>query len=331
MKRRDFLSASAALAAGAAAPMLAAPLARAQQAKMHRVAWLSVVSEKGSALFLETFLQGMAAHGYVPGRNLVIDARYGTGSREALDKLAIEAAALKPAVFVAQGPAVHTARKLPGNIPVVFAFSGDPVELGIVQSLGRPGGRFTGVTFLAYDLAGKRVELLREVLPGMKRIGVVSNPDHAGDHKEFEATRQAAAKLGVQVSHHPAANAAEVERALKGIAATGADAMVVHPDALMVQQRDAIARFSIQNRIPAVSGWASIAEGGALMTYGPAQHEAFRRVAYYVDRILRGASPADLPVELPTKLEMVVNLKTAKALGLTLPQSILLRADRVIE
>ena len=322
-RRRQFLLATGAL--------LAASLARAQPAKTHRVAWLSVVSQKGSAPFLGTFMQGMAAHGYVPGRNLVIDARYGNDSREVLDRLAIEAAALKPAAFVTQGPALHAARKAHGNTPVVFGFSGDPVELGVVQSLGRPGGHFTGVTFLAYELSGKRVELIREVLPGVKRIGVVSNPNHVGDQKEFEATRQAAMRLGLEVTHHPVGNAAELERALAGIAATRTEAMVIHPDALMVQQRDAIARFSIQNRIPAISGWASIAEGGSLMTYGPIQQEAYRRLAYYVDRILRGASPADLPVELPAKLEMVVNLKTAKALGLTLPQSILMRADRVIE
>ena len=322
-RRRQFLFATGAL--------LAAPLARAKQAKTHRVAWLSVLSEKGSAPFLEIFLQGMAAHGYVAGRNLVIDARYGTDSREALDRLAIEAASLKPAVFVTQGPALHAARKAHGDTPVVFGFSGDPVELGVAQSLGRPGGRFTGVTFLAYELSGKRVELIREVLPGVKRIGVVSNPHHVGDNKEFEATRAAAIKFGLEVTHHPAGSVAELERALAGIAAARAQAMLIHPDGLMVQQRDAIARFSIQNRIPAISGWASIAEGGSLMTYGPVQREAYRRLAYYVDRILRGASPADLPVELPAKLEMVVNLKTAKALGLTLPQSILVRADRVIE
>ena len=315
----------------AAGGLLAAPLAFAQQAKTDRVVWLSVLSEKGSAPFLEIFLQGMAAHGYVPGRNLVIDARYGNDSREAVDRLAVEAASLKPAVIVTQGAALRAARKVPGNIPVVFGFSGDPVEFGVVQSLGRPGGRFTGVTMLAYELSGKRVELIREVLPSLKRIGVVSNPNHVGDRREFEATRAAAIKFGLEVTHHPASNVAELERALAEIAATRAEAMVIHPDGLMVQQREAIARFSMQNRIPAISGWAAIAEGGSLMTYGPVQQEVYRRLAYYVDRILRGASPADLPVELPAKLEMVVNLKTAKALGLTMPQSILLRADRVIE
>jgi putative ABC transport system substrate-binding protein len=321
--RRKFLLASGAL--------LAAPLVRAQPAKMHRVAWLSVLSEKGSASYLDIFLQGMAAHGYVPGRNLVIDARYGDNSRETLERLAVEAAALKPAVFVTMGPALHAARKTPGKIPVVFGFSGDPVELGIAQSLARPGGRFTGVSFLAYELSGKRVELMHEVLPKMKRIGVLSNPHHVGDRKEFEATREAAVRYGLDVSHHPAGNAAELERALEGIAAARAEAVVIHPDGFMVQNRETIARFSLQNRIPAISGWAAIAEGGNLMTYGPIQQESFRRLAYYVDRILRGASPGELPIELPAKLEMVVNLRTAKALGLAIPQSILLRADRVIE
>jgi putative ABC transport system substrate-binding protein len=321
--RRKFLLASGAL--------LAAPRARAQPAPPHRVLWLSVVTKEGSATFLDIFLQGMAAHGYVPGRNLVIDARYGDGSREALDRLALEAMALKPAVIVTMGPAVHSARKVHGTTPVVFGFSGDPIEAGMAQSLARPGGRFTGVTWLAYELSGKRVELMHEVLPKMKRLAVLSNPHHVGDHKEFEATREAAVRYGLEVTHHPAGNAAELERALAAIAAARAEAVVIHPDGLFVQQREEIARYSIQNRIPAISGWASIAEGGSLMTYGPVQRESYRRLAYYVDRILRGASPADLPIELPATLEMVVNLKTARALGLAIPQTILLRADRVIE
>jgi putative ABC transport system substrate-binding protein len=321
--RRKFLLATGAL--------LAAPLLRAQTAQQHRILWLSVVTKEGSATFLEIFLQGMAAHGYVVGRNLVIDARYGDGSRDTLDRLALEAAALKPAVIVTMGPAVHSTRKIPGTTPVVFGFSGDPIEGGYAQSLARPGGRYTGVTWLAYELSGKRVELMHEVLPKMKRLAVLSNPHHAGDQKEFDATRAAALRYGLEVTHHPAGNAAELERALAGIAAARAEAIVIHPDGLIVQQRETIGRFSVQNRIPAISGWASIAEGGALMTYGPVQRESYRRIAYFVDRILRGASPADLPIELPAMLEMVVNLRTAKALGLSIPQSILLRADRVIE
>jgi len=323
IQRRKFL-----IATGLA---LAAPLARAQPAKANRVAWLALVTEKGGASFLQTFLEGMGSHGYALGQNLVVDVRYGNDSRDTLDRLAVEAAALKPAVFVTVGPALHAARKAHGEVPVVFGFSGDPVELGVAQSFARPGGRFTGVTFLAYELSAKRVELIREILPGAKRIAVLSRPSHAGDRKEFEATHAAAKKFGFAVTHHPAEDPIELERALAAAAAAGAEAIVIHPDGLMVQQRDAIGRFSLQRRIPAVSGWESIAEGGALVTYGPVQREAYRRLAYYVDRILRGANPGDLPVELPAKLQTVVNLKTAKALGLVIPQSILVRADRIIQ
>jgi len=290
-----------------------------------------LITEKGSAPFLQTFLEGMGGHGYALGQNLVVDGRYGNDSRDTLDRLAVEAAALKPAVFVTVGPALHAARKAHGEVPVVFGFSGDPVELGVAQSFARPGGRFTGVTFLAYELSAKRVELIREILPGAKRIAVLSRPSHAGDRKEFEATHAAAKKFGFAVTHHPAEDPIELERALAAAAAAGAEAIVIHPDGLMVQQRDVIGRFSLQRRIPAVSGWESIAEGGALVTYGPVQREAYRRLAYYVDRILRGANPGDLPVELPAKLQTVVNLKTAKALGLVIPQSILVRADRIIQ
>jgi putative ABC transport system substrate-binding protein len=323
IQRRKFL-----IATGLA---LAAPLAHAQPAKTNRVAWLALVTEKGSAAFLQTFLEGMGTHGYALGQNLAIDGRYGNDSRDTLDRLAVEAAALKPAVFVTVGPALHAARKVHGEVPVVFGFSGDPVELGVAQSFARPGGRFTGVTFLAYELSAKRVELVREILPGAKRIAVLSRPSHAGDRKEFEATHAAAAKLGLAVTHHTAEDPVELERALAAAAVARAEAIIIHPDGLMVQQRDAIGRFSLQHRIPAISGWESIAEGGALVTYGPVQREAYRRLAYYVDRILRGANPGDLPVELPAKLQTVVNMRTAKALGLTVPQSVLIRADRIIQ
>lgn len=321
-RRRFLIAASALLAAGSA---------RSQATKTHRVAWLSVLSEKGSAPFVQAFLQGMAAAGYVEGRNLIVDARYGNDSREALDRLAVEAAMLKPAVFVTQGGAMHAARRAPGDIAVVFGFSGDPVELGVVRSLARPGGRFTGVTLLSYELSAKRVELIQEVLPSARRMAVLSNPNHVGDRKEFETSLAAANRFGLTVTHHPVRSAADLDRALGGIAAAHADVMLIHPDGFMVQLREPMARFSIQHRVPAISGWAAIAEGGNLMTYGPNQQEVYRRLAYYADRVLRGANPADLPIELPVKLEMVINLRTAKALGLTIPRSILQRADRFIE
>jgi len=296
----------------------------------HRIAWLSMVSRTAGIAFLNPFLEGMAALGYVRGKNLDLDERWGDNSREALERMALEAAALKPAVFVTQGPALRVARDLPGTTPVVFGNSGDPVEAGVAKSLARPGGRFTGITFLAYALVGKRVELLHEVVPKARRLAVLSNPDHTGDAKELAATREAAAGLGLAVSHYPATNAPELERALAAIAASRAEAVVVHPDGLMVQQRGSLARFSIEHRIPTISGWATIAEGGTLLTYGPVLSEVYRRLAYFVDRVLRGAKPAELPIEFPTKVELVVNLKTAKALGLTIPPAVLVRADRVL-
>jgi putative ABC transport system substrate-binding protein len=302
----------------------------AQAPGKHRILWLSVVSQAGRGLFLKSFLDGLAALGYTQDRNVILDARWGENSRETLDRLAQEAAVLKPAVIVTQGPAVHSARKLDSSIPVVMGFSGDPIELGIAKSLARPGGRFTGVTFMSYALVGKRVELLHEVVPKLKRLALLSRPDHYGDAKEVTATREAAARFALDVTHYPANNVKELDSALSAIAAARADGVVVLPDGMMVQQREAIARFSIEQRIPAVSGWASIAEGGVLMTYGPSLETSYRRLAYFVDRILRGANPSDLPIEQPTKFELVVNLKTAKVLGLTIPPTVMVRADRVI-
>ena len=211
---------------------------------------------------------------------------------------------------------------------MVFGTSGDPIEMGVAASLARPGGNLTGVTFLSYALVGKRVELLHEVAPNARRLAILSNPEHGGDAKELAATRDAAVGLGMQASHYPVTNAQQMENALAATAAARAEALVVHPDALMVEQRTAIARFSLERRVPVISGWAAIAEGGALMTYGPNLQECYRRLAYFVDRILRGAKPAEIPIELPSTVELVVNLKTAKALGITVPPAVLLRADR---
>ena len=287
-----------------------------------------MVSQASRAGGLDPFLEGMARLGYQPGKNFELDERWGENSREKLERLALEALARKPALFVSQGPALQLARKLPGALPVVFGTSGDPIEMGVAATLARPGGNLTGVTFLSYALVGKRVELLHEVAPDARRLAVLSNPEHGGDAKELAATREAAMGLGLQVSHYPVTNAQQTEGALA--AAARAEALVVHPDALMVEQRAAIARFSLERRVPVISGWAAIAEGGGLMTYGPNLQECYRRLAYFVDRILRGARPGEIPIELPSTVELVVNLKTAKALGITVPPAVLLRADRVI-
>ena len=281
--------------------------------------------------FLTPFLEGMSALGYESGRNYDFYERWGNNSREALERAAVEATALKPSVFVSQGPALQVVRDVAGTTPVVFGNSGDPMDTGVAQSIARPGGRFTGITFLSYALVGKRVEVLHELLPGAKRLAVLSNPDHGGDAKELAETRQAAARLGIEASHHPATNVSELAQALIGAAAARAEALIVHPDALMVQERATIARFALEHRLPAISAWEAMAEAGAMLTYGPVLKEGYRRLAYFVDRILRGAKPGDIPIEFPSKVELIVNLKTARALGLTVPQSLLVRADRVIE
>ena len=322
MNRRGFLATAAALAA----PRLGA----AQPRERPRIAWVSMVSRASRAGGLDPFLAGMATLGYQPGKNFDLDERWGENSRETLERLALEALALKPVLFVSQGPALQVTRKLPAAVPVVFGTSGDPIEMGIAASLARPGGNLTGVTFLSYALVGKRVELLHEVAPNARRLAVLSNPEHGGDAKELAATREAAVGLGMQPSHYPVTNAQQMENALAATAAARAEAIVVHPDALMIEQRAAIARFSLERRVPVISGWAAIAEGGGLMTYGPNLQECYRRLAYFVDRILRGARPANIPIELPSTVELVVNLKTAKALGISVPPAVLLRADRVI-
>ena len=315
----------------AAGGIVVSPTLGAQAPRSHRILWLSVFTQAANAPFFNSFVEGMAAFGYTAGRNLTLDARWGDNSSERLDHLAREAMALKPAVIVTQGPAVHAARKLDDATPVVMAFSGDPIELGVAKSLARPGGRFTGITMLSYDLVGKRVELLQEIAPKIKRLAVLSRPDHPGDAKELAATRGAAARFGLDVGHFPTRTAAELQSAFAGIAAMRADSMVVHPDGFFTGNRDAVARFSIEQRIPSVSGWADLADAGMLLTYGPNREDIYRRLAYFVDRILRGTSPQDLPIELPTRIELVVNMKTARQFGMTIPQTIMVRSDRQIE
>jgi putative ABC transport system substrate-binding protein len=278
------------------------------------------------------FREGLRDLGYVEGRNLIIDARWGEGSNERLEQLAVDLVKSKPDVIVTQGgPATHPVIRAGATMPVVFGYSGDPLEAGVVASLARPGRNFTGVTFLSFDLVGKRLELLKEVMPGLKRIAILANPQHPGEQGELRASQAAAKALGVSFQYFQAQNAAQLEDALAAILKSHSEAVDVFPDGLLMRSRERIAEFATKNRVPAISGWAEFAEGGNLMSYGPNLRDAYRRLATYVDKIVKGAKPADLPVELPTTVELVVNLKAAKALGVKIPQSILVRADRVIE
>jgi putative ABC transport system substrate-binding protein len=205
------------------------------------------------------------------------------------------------------------------------------VEAKLVTSIARPGGNLTGVTFLALELVGKRLELLREVLPRLSRVAVLANQEHPGEPAELRESQAVARRLGLNMLYVPVRTVGDFEGAFTQVERDGVEAIVAFPDLLIMSQAKAIAEFATKRRIPAVSGWAGFAVAGNLMTYGPNLDESYRIIAVYADRILKGAKPGDLPVEQPTKYQFVVNLKTAKTLSLTIPQSVLLRADDVIQ
>jgi putative ABC transport system substrate-binding protein len=249
---------------------------------------------------------------------------------------AAELAQLRVALIVAGLTAVRAARAVPDVVPILFAISGDPVEAGLAKSLSRPGGNLTGSTFLSLEIAGKRVELLKEALPRLRSLAALSNTDHPGEQSELHATDTAARSLGIHLIYvsfrqSPFGTSPELDKALEAVRRARPDAMIVFPEGATMANRVSLASFAIAHRIPAMFGWSEYAAAGGLMSYGASQREVHARLAGYADKILKGAKPGDLPIEQPTKFELVINLKTAKTLGLTIPQSILLRADQVIE
>jgi putative ABC transport system substrate-binding protein len=200
-----------------------------------------------------------------------------------------------------------------------------------VQSYARPGGNLTGVSFMSLELVGKRIELMKELMPRMRRLAALARPEHPGEHRERAATEEAAGKLGITVIYVPIERATGLDGALQSIARQNCDALIAFPDGLMLANSGRIAKFAVEAKIATVSGWSQFADNGFLFSYGPSQNEGFRRLGYYVDRILRGVKPGDLPIELPRTVELVVNANTARALGIKIPDSIILRADKVIE
>jgi len=310
---------------------LAAALSVRAQQRQFRVDWISSGREAEGAPFLSALRGGLRELGYVEERNLALQAHWSDGSRERLDQLAADLLRSKPDVIVTLGPAALAVRRAGVTTPVVFGFSGDPVEAKLVESFPRPGGNSTGISFLTLELAGKRIEMLKEVMPGLKRVAVVAQPQHPGDQAERRASQTAATAIGLTLDYFEMRGAAQLEATLAAVEKTRSDAVVMFPVLPLMSASARIAAWSVQNRIPAISGWALFADGGNLMSYGPNLRESFRRLATFVDKIFKGAKPAELPVELPTRVEFVVNLKAAKALGIAIPQSILLRADRVIE
>jgi putative ABC transport system substrate-binding protein len=246
-------------------------------------------------------------------------------------ELVRELLALNVQVVVAQGAVVPLVRRAIDSTPVVFAYSGDPLEAGLVNSFSRPGGNFTGATFMSYEVNAKRVELLHEAFPHVTRVAVLSNPLHPGEQRELKESEQGAERLGIRLSYAQMRSVAEIEPAFERIRAADAEAMIVLPDGLVMLRRMQIIEFAARQRIPVISGWSEFAKSGGTMTYGPNLNAQFRRLAIYVDKILKGANPAELAIEQPTKFELVINLKAARAIGLAVPAVLLGRADEVIE
>ena len=313
-----------------AGALLAASDVGAQQAgKIARLGVLLFSTPEGDPN-LQAFRLGLGELGYVEGKNLTTVYRYAEGKSERLASLATELAALKPdVIFAIGGDVAPFARTATNVIPIVMAVSVDPVRAGLVPSLANPGGNVTGVTYVSSDLAAKRLQFLKEAAPKISRVAVLWNPDHVDP--EYGETRVAGRALGVQVQSLEVRGLGDFAAAFQAAVAGRAEAIVAVSSRLMTFGRQQIIEFGALHRLPVVSGWGPWAQAGALLSYGPDLNAVVRRAATYVDRILKGASPANLPVEQPTKFELVINVKTAKALGFTIPQSILLRADRVIE
>src|SRR5262249_7045889 len=217
------------------------------------------------------------------------------------------------------------------SVPVVIGFSGDPVDAGLVKSFARPGGNITGVSFLALDLAAKRVDVLKQAAPKITRLAVLSSPDHSGQASELRVTRDTAQHLGLAAEHYPVRNTGDFDPVFAAVSRDGCDALLALPDPVTMFHRQLIVYFALQRKLPTIFGWKTFTEAGGLLSYGPNQRDAYARMAYFVDKILKGAKPADLPIEQPTHLELIVTLKTAKALGLDIPLTLLATADEVIE
>jgi putative ABC transport system substrate-binding protein len=316
--------------------LLAAPLAaEAQQAaQIARIGFL-MLNLAPNLHLREAFRQGLRDLGYVEGRNVVIEYRDAGGKPERLPALAAELVALKVDVIVAGGtPQVLPAKQLTRTIPIVFASSADPVTDGLVTSLARPGGNVTGLSNLTSELVGKCLEQLKQAVPGVSRVAVLWQPGGLGERTEKDMLKGAdvaARALGMRLQVVEARGPADFDRAFSDMTRARAGALTVLQSAMLNTERRHLVDLAAKNRLPAVYPGREFVDAGGLMSYGPNIADLFRRAATYVDKILKGAKPGDLPVEQPTKFELVINLKTAKALGLTIPPSVLGRADEIIQ
>jgi putative tryptophan/tyrosine transport system substrate-binding protein len=299
-----------------------------QSAKVRRIGVLR--GDSSPNLSVETFQQAMRDLGYQEGRNIVIEYRYAEGKVDRLPNLAEELVRLNVEVIWAAGPAVSHAKNATKTIPIVVTNVGDPVESGLVASLARPGGHITGLSTLAPDLSGKRLEVLKEVIFKLSRVAFFGNSNAPGNPQVLKETEVAAGAFGLQIQYLEVQTPKEIEPAFQAASKGRAQALLVFRNPLTAIHHARIAELAVKSRLPTMYADREFVEAGGLMSYGADYLFMYRRVANYVDRILKGTQPADLPVEQPMKFEFVVNLKTAKQIGLTIPPNVLARADRVI-
>ena len=290
------------------------------------------LSDSQASRALGAFREGLRELGYVEGRNIAIEYRGAEGRYDRLSSLAAELVSLRVDIIVTVSlPAIQAARQATGTIPIVTAGILDPLATDFVASLARPGGNVTGLSLMASELVGKQLELLKEVVPKISRVAFLGNPASLGYAPQVRHAQDAARALGIRLQPLEARSPGEIDSAFASMARERVGAVIVHVDAMLGEHRARIADLAAKHRLPAVYGLTEYAEAGGLMAYGSSVPDRFRRAATFVDKILKGAKPADLPIEQPTKFELAINLSAAKALGLAIPQSLLLRADQVIQ
>lgn len=311
---------------------LPAVLTEAQQpAKVARIGFLTTSPRSTSSARVEALREGLRELGYMDGKNVVIEPRYGEGKVDRLPGLAAELVGLKVDVIVTGGAtATRTVKEATSSIPIVMAQDPDPVGNGHIASLARPGGNITGLSSLSADLSGKRVELLKEILPQLSRLAVLGTSTNAGNARQLRETKLAIGAFGVQLHYVDVLGRKDIETGFRAASKRRADAVLTLSGPILNPHRKEVAKLAVKHRLPVIHTGREYVEAGGLIAYGVSTDDLARRAATYVDKILKGAKPADLPVEQPTKFELVINLNAAKQIGLTIPPNVLARADTVI-
>jgi ABC-type uncharacterized transport system substrate-binding protein len=303
-----------------------------QSKKVPRIGFLSGASSSALSARIEAFRQGLRELGYVEGKNIVIEWRYAEGKVDRVPALVAELVRLKVDVIVSAGPApTRSAKQATVTIPIVMAFDEDPVGSGFVASLARPGGNITGLSALSPEISGKQLELLKEIVPKLSRVAVVGNVTLPGHPQALREINVTADELRVQIQYLEVRDPTDIETAFRATGKVHHDAVLVLSTPVVLSQRRQVADLAVRSRLPAIYNRPEYVEDGGLVFYGVSYTDLFRRAATYVDKILKGAKPADLPIEQPKKFEFVINLKAAKQIGLTIPPNVLARADRVIK